>query len=447
MFKKYKPFCILLLIGILFILVGMSIFFLFLKKDKISREDFSLHYSYVGQMENEYLAVSDGSRFGYVNSRGKEVIKVSFPLIDKLKDSFGNIDLSSLVFKEKMAPFTSDNGKFGLIDEKGKVLIKSQYDTIKVLQKNLILVSKDSFYQFLLANGKEAFSQKFQTVQVFDSFDELFLVTQNDRYGLINTQGQMLLDCKYDQLVGIPEENGERYLFYTKSGDKEINYLYEQGKLVKLPIYGLPSFSKGMIYGMTVDGYYYTYQVSNKKIITFKNSYIALGTFYDGLAKVVNSSNQVGFIDQREKVVIPYQYHPELTMDFTEFGMAVAGRENFVGVIDSHGKEVIPFQYLYIEIIGNNRFLVMKEDQTMMVMDRNGKQVTKQEYDRIEQTTVSSFLITTKKQGDQLSYGVIDFNGKEVLKTKYLDVMVDDSVVIGKVNRNEYFVHWIKENV
>jgi hypothetical protein len=131
--------------------------------------------------------------------------------------------------------------KYGLIDLKGRVLFRPQFDKI-IISDNSALVRKDSLYGFINDQGNWLIKPKYKYAAPFDngaaivkinnhqflinkkdeiishiSFDTIWgfkntisVVSQNGKWGYINTSGQLILPL--DHYTGI----GDFHSFYGK---------------------------------------------------------------------------------------------------------------------------------------------------------------------------------------------------------------------------------------
>lgn len=181
---------------------------------------------------------------GFIDKTGKMVIQPKF------FDVYG--------FKNCIAQFDEGDDKFGFIDKAGKVIIPAKYSAIQYLPNDLFLVQENSNWgvinkkgeavipiQFeylstvssnsLLAKRNGMFSiidfknKTLQTIkkqyEVVISYDiDLLAVSNNGKYGIINTNEQIIVPLKYgvyslsgSKLIKARDENG-RVTFFDKTG-------------------------------------------------------------------------------------------------------------------------------------------------------------------------------------------------------------------------------------
>lgn len=178
------------------------------------------------------------------------------------------------------------------------------------------------------------------------------------------------------------------------------------------------------------------------KIIVPKGRYISVFEFSEGLAGVINTDYQAGFIDKTGKVTIPLIYKPSVSGEggsvvevnpFKEGVVAIAkegnGGDEKWGFIDKTGKTVIPFKYAAAGNFGSGMapVLMIKEDKSgnsqyiWSYIDKAAKIKIPLTFDY-----AGSFSENLAVVGKNDKYGVIDTKGKMVVPAKY-DYMNDFS--------------------
>ncbi len=429
--------------GIALLMIGIGLFY----KDQINLNTTSeyINYKYIGTENDNYLAISDGKKFGYIDTDLNQIIELKYPIIDSMKLEEGKIDLSSFTSVDGLFPYTTNENKIGLVDKNGKVVLKAKYDLVNVINKNFIIVIEDGEYYFSDSKGNNILGSTFQDIAQIDDVSDCYLVYKNNKVGLINSDGTLLLDYNYDKIDVIKDSNSSNIVINaTISETKEI-YLYniktkELNTLSNLfnmnPIY----FVDGNIYLVDSTGKYNIYTISNSNLKVLNNNYISIRPFYEGLAQAINNEILVGYIDINENVVIPYQYTFDISTDFDINNLAVVGKNNLVGVINTNNEEVIPIKYTYINIIDDNHFIVLDQNNKSYIIDKNEKKLTKEDYDSIEKTEVSDVFLVSKTSKNNTVYGIIDSRGKVIVDVDYEDIQITTNCFILEKGENEYYI-------
>lgn len=156
---------------------------------------------------------------------------------------------------------------------------------------------------------------------------------KSKKWGLINSSGEEVLPCVYDNLWCLPE-------FFTLEKNGNLGLANAQGKIVLSCEYGdivgdegaglEPLFraKKGEKYGL----------ISSTGDILAPLDFDDIDIFEDGLAKA-EKDGKVGFLDINGRVAIPFKY---CRASAFKGGIASAQKENKWYIVDKNGKTVAP---------------------------------------------------------------------------------------------------------
>ena len=403
----------------------------------------ALNYQYVGTPSNHYVVVSDGKKYGYITEDGKEVTSLKYDIMDSMKLDDNTINLDGFKFVDGLAQYTEDMN-YGLLNEQGKEIIDADYSSIEVINKNLIIVSDNNFY-FINQDNEKLFNQEFEMITSIEGLDSIFIVSSDGRQALINNKGEILTEYKYDSIYELVDSSSNNYVFCAMYGDYTDIYLYNSEtlsftKLDNFDNYTPTIFNDSNIYFVSPTGLYSIYNINTNNITTLNNNYTAIGPFVNSLAFAINSNNLVGYINEKEETVIDFQYDYNNTESFTTYGLAVVGKDNLVGVINTDNEQVLDFNYLNINIINNNRFLVLDQDNNKYIIDAKGNRITETDYDNIELTDYPNIFIVSKVSNNKTLYGIINSDGEEIIPVEYEDIKISDDYFVLKRKDNEFYI-------
>ena len=296
-------------------------------------------------------------------------------------------------------------------------------------------------------------SSKYAKIEDFRK-GHAYILDSNKKFGLIDTQGNVLLDCIYDLIfdqtddwgVGYVKMNGAWGLF-----DKEY-------KMLTKCIYDMFSEPHDGFVTLSIAGHskYGVIDISDGSIV-IPFEYYKLGNYSEGLfaAEIEGKDrNKAGFIDRDNQVVIPFIYAE--ADDFSEGLAAVHKYDETVysmygpvpsqksGFINTKGDVVIPFKFKWqmnslkfsegLCAIGTRN-----NDRMMYETDRNSFINTKGE-------VVISGLFTDaepfengvsriKKDG---KYGYINKQGEIIIPCQYDDYGYEKDCLCLKKDGVEY---------
>ena len=430
--KKRIILFICLAIGGACLVAGVTLSFL-----SSSESEVVLSYPYVGMFQDGHIVVSDGENFGYLDSQGKEVTTLKYPVLDSMKSSDGTLDLTSFYYVDGIAPYSENTGKLGLIDASGEIILSARYDALHIISQDFIIAQDVLNYVLINSKGELLNDQMLQGIQ---EIGELFLVLVDNKYGVMNQHGEFVIDPTYDRMIPFYDEKTDSYLFQVFIGDQSAVY-YGTDSFAIVP--GLEqispySYVNGVLSYTDSAGQYHFYNTTRGQDQSFLNSYVAVSNFHSGLVLAVNGEQLVGYVDAEEQLVIPYQYLMNGTEDFTEEGQAVVETENGIGIIDTTGEIVLPATYQSVEIVKKNRFLVSEDGFTFDLVDQTGKSLLDRSYSSI--SFDQNYLVVQAEVDGNTTYGVIDLDGNVVVEPNYLQIVVGDHYFLLQEEETKYLL-------
>lgn len=234
--------------------------------DQIATDEYyseKTNYSEAGFIVSN--TTTDGYRYGYLNYRGKRILDTEFNDIIRIKHEkdiyliaskngqYGlyknNKELikpeyQSIIYTENGALILEKNGLFGIANKKGEIKVEPKYSQIE--ENGIYLYAKSSrendvydsngnkkemsFSKFVFETENEDYrittlinngityygveSKQGETIleNIYNyieyAFDDYFIVAnQNEKYGVINSNGRVFLDIKYDLIQKIRNKN------------------------------------------------------------------------------------------------------------------------------------------------------------------------------------------------------------------------------------------------
>ena len=256
-------------------------------------------------------------------------------------------------------------------------------------------------------------------------------VLENNKWGVIDNKGNIIIDLTYDEMVVIPNKTEDVFIctynidynnetFDTKVIDKEnieilteyenvtaientdgTNIWYEDNilKFEKLGKYGLINFDGKIIAEAEYDNIY------------------ALSGVKDTL--IIEKNGKKGLINNKtSEVIINPEYIDIVAIsDNHEAGYIVKNEANKYGLIANDKTKVLEEKYDDIKKVTGNGYYVVVENGTIEVVNKSGDVILNSGFDSIEAIQVDNFIIT--KNG---KYGVIDKAGNAIINTDYENI-------------------------
>ena len=160
----------------------------------------------VGSFKEGFARVKKDGRFGYINTKGEQIVECKFDYVSDFKDG--------LAIVEK-------DGKWGYINTKGEQIIECKFDDAWGFNEGLASVQKDSKWGYINTKGEQIVECKFDDAC---DFNEGFAWVKKDgKWGRINTKGCFVIfdESKNEIEVfdkAIDRSNNTFYL--SRLGDK-----------------------------------------------------------------------------------------------------------------------------------------------------------------------------------------------------------------------------------
>jgi len=231
-------------------------------------------------------------------------------------------------------------------------------------------------------------------------------------YGLVNLKGELVVDFFIDEKPSLMVDG---FAHYKKNG--EIIFINSEGKEIKTKFTETLHFNEEKALVRREDGKLAFIDKSFNEIIRLDEVESA-GNFSEGLFKFKDEITGLwGFKDNNGNTVIKPNY--DGVSAFSEglalFNQMIDGEKHF-SFIDQTGKIVFPLSLKYQEI-GSfyNGYAIFQRDDFKGVLNKNFEEVFKS--DEWGEIYPFSESYTTVKGSDR-EYGLIDTEGKYVIKTR-----------------------------
>lgn len=292
--------------------------------------------NYMKKLDDKYILVRCAgicSAWGLIDYYGNEVIPAdgehySFSEIEVLENGF----LKAIYHKS--AYVHQNQYTIGILNSKGKEIYrKFQCEDIIYFGDGLFLV-KEIYgnvknYRLINLQGKELFGTYYNDIE--DLKNGSFLIYKNNRYGIANNTGKIVIQPKYKNKVVF--ENG-----FAKI---KVEYSDQEHKI-------------------DADGYVFLLD-SNKNEIQIPRDYYWGTDFIHGISIVRTTKDSygndtIGVINEAGDVIIPAKYDSiELLSDNT----LLVKKDNKYGLYDITGNCILPDIFTSIEHISKDRIRVI----------------------------------------------------------------------------------------
>lgn len=251
---------------------------------------------------------------------------------------------------------------------------------------------------------------------------DLFIVSKNDKYGVVDINGNTVIPLEY---INICYENeGNLFCLYK---DGHVGFANRKGELIipfnfekEFDYEGVDYFNKGMMCA----------EIDGKFGITDLTGRIVVPYVYDGLIDIANVERKLMYHHTSED---SYLLHfdgdtvigPASYIKVRDDGTVIVLKDGKYGIYNTAGIELIPCQYDDIPWFVNGKAVVLKSGEGYGVIDQTGREIvpcTENRFDGQLSTMTKSGLVLNMRN---YSYGVLDMEGNVVIPHRYTEYYSD----------------------
>ena len=253
-------------------------------------------------------------------------------------------------------------------------------------------------------------------------------VLENNKWGVIDNKGNIVIDLVHDEMIIIPNKNEDVFVcIYNVDYNNETyqtKILDEEGKEI-LKNYtnveaienndGSNIWYEDNVLKFKKDGKYGLIDFEGKE--TLKSEYdsiYALAGIENSL--IIEKNGKKGLFNNKTKEIIIEPEYLEISTitENHEDGYIVKDISNKYGLIANDKTKVLETKYDEIKKVTGNKYYVVVEAGVVEVIDSEGKVILNSGFDSVESIKVNDFIII--KDG---KYGVIDKAGKTIINPEY----------------------------
>lgn len=203
---------------------------------------------------NKSIVIDNGGRFGFVNKSFTSLLLPSYEKIIVLNGQ-----------NSYEAAFVKSNNLWGILHiATGKEVTPAKYDRISGVNvsngdDDLYIVSTNNQFGLINIKGDVLIEPRFQSLDLLNN--GVFISKLNNKAGLLNTSGQELITPKFDEIL--PIDNG----FYPTRIGAKWGYLNEYGSEVVQPIFDSKVSFQDDIASVQSNGVSYKINKSGQRVL------------------------------------------------------------------------------------------------------------------------------------------------------------------------------------
>ena len=239
--------------------------------------------------------------------------------------------------------------------------------------------------------GEEEKQEKITSIDYFSAYN-------NNKWGVINSNGDIVIDPSYAEMIIVP--NSKKDIFLCTF---DVNY---------------------------DDGTYKTKALNgkNEEIFTSYEQIEAITNIdenqnlsYNGQVLRVQKQGKYGLINMDGTEILPCEYEEIKALQGVENAILVQ-KEGKYGIVNNEGKTLIEPNYVEIQGLGKEAsqgFIVKNQEEKYGIIDISNKQVLETKYDAISKIHKGDYYVVTEN-GKQK---VVKKDGTEILNGEYDEIV------------------------
>ena len=267
-----------------------------------------------------------------------------------------------------------------------------------------------------------------------------FAAYQDNKWGVIDENGDTVIDPSYEEMIIIPDKKTDIFLctydvnfdtgeYSTKAlnmENKEIFTDYTKIEAISNHDENNNLWYEDNVLKVQKDGKWGTINFEGEPI---------LNTEYDSIAAIpgvenallIQKDGKYGVADREGRIILDTNYAEITNLGKTNRdGYIVKDDTGLYGIVDSSKKVILQNQYQEIEKVYGNDLYVVTQDGSQKVVNVNGEDVLTQGFEQI------AAILKTKDQGviyiSNGKYGVMSLTGEVLIEAQY------DNLVEAKAN-------------
>ena len=297
----------------------------------------------------KYFTAYENDKWGVIDEQGNIVIEPSqkemIIIPDNSKDIFiypYDIDDENGTYKTKV--INSKNEE--ILKDKGTIEAIDNYDSKQNIwyEKDVLRVSQNDKYGLINFDGEEQLACEYDEIVSLKGVTNNLLVKKDNKYGLVNEKGQTIIPTEYANILTLKEGYKNEYIIVDENG--KYGMISTSGTIIFEPKYDEIKYINSKELYAVKEG-------ETLKLIDNKGNVLIDGTYDDitnakGENVIVKKNNKYGLVtkDGTEKIALEYD---DLKYCFSIY--YIAKKDGKYGIINLENETIVNFEYININYI------------------------------------------------------------------------------------------------
>jgi hypothetical protein len=370
----------------------------------------SPRYDAIYDNDKNWCLVTSGDGFGFCKTSGLQIVEPIYrlPFWDDYLDWGGLLYSGRIAMSKKEGDYDC---KMGVIDSTGKVLLPFEYECLDELVYNFgsaLIAVKNGKDVIINEEGKEVDLGDYDKIERRGNWKEYFFPIKGEKVGLVSPRGKLLSKPKYDRIEFLwwNREREDATLFFLVEQNFKFGLLDSNGAIILAPIYdGLALNDKEFI-ELISESEVKLYNLKTKEYVPFTALNISL---FNGEIGVFNGAGgKVFFIDSLGSRINEDDYRNIRLMgpQSKYFQVESGGR---YGICDATGKPI--FEPIFSKIkFWDGEFGAGKSGNHYCFFNANGDTLVGYRYEKVKGVFENFVCVRIKGK-----FGVVNKKGETVI--------------------------------
>ena len=287
---------------------------------------------------------------------------------------------------------------------------------------------------------------------------DYFASYQNNKWGVIDSNGDNVIDPSYAEMIIVPNSKNDVFLctydvdydnntYKTKalnSENKEIFTEYDHVEAISNKDTDNNLWYENDVVRVEKNGLYGLIDLSGKELLQCEYDKIEALEGVQNTFKITKDGKG-GIADDKGNVLITPSYAEITSLDKDRSqGFIVKNSDGKYGIVDTANKQVLETKYDTVEKIYRNDYYVVTENGKQEVVKKAGDIVLSGNYDKIEAILQNPENGIIYKQKEK--YGIMNLSGDVVIKPEYEKLKEGASGSIIAKKDSKYGIIDLEEN-
>ena len=321
------------------------------------------------QVASSYFTVYSNERWGVIDNNGNTVIEPQYEEMIVIPNKSKAIFIYAYDINDETGEY-----KTKAINDKNETLFTG-YDKVEAIENydskqniwfenNLLRVSNDGQYGLIDFEGNVVLNCEYDEITALKGVTENLIVKKDQKIGLVNSKGQSIIKVVYSDIKTLQEGSKSEYIIIDETG--KMGVISTSGTVILEPQYD------EIKYVHSADTY--AVKLEDKWKLVNKSAETVLEGYDDflhvkGDNVIVKESEKYGIVTLTSEEKIKAEYE-DLKYAFSIY--YIAKKDGKFGVINVNNETIVPFEYLSMNYIEQGGFIIADVSETeTSIFDNN----------------------------------------------------------------------------